>query len=419
MRALVAAAGVLLLVASGASAAAPSRARVSASLRAQVSVAGMRPHLLALERIADANGGTRSSGTPGYEASARYVRDQLARAGYRARLAPFPFTSYREELERGRQLTPVERDLRPEALEYSPSTPSGGVTATVVTAGDGCQPRDFAGVGGRIALVRRGTCFFVVKAQNAERAGAAAVIVYNNEPGPIDATLGAPNATRIPAVTVTDTIGRALASARDGTVRLEVRTSTRRTTSRNVVADRGGGGRVLVVGAHLDSVGSGPGINDNGTGVAALIELAKALRQRAPQLRVRFAFWGAEEFGLHGSRAYVRALTPAERSRIVAYLNFDMLGSRRFERAVYAGPLAATFTGYFRARGLSARTIDIEGRSDHAPFEQAGIRVGGLYAGGDACYHRACDRLASVNLRGLGELADAAAHAVAQLAPRR
>ena len=86
---------------------------------------------------------------------------------------------------------------------------------------------------------------------------------------------------------------------------------------------------------------------------------------------------------------------------------------------MYAGPLAAIFTGYFRARGLSARTIDIEGRSDHAPFEQAGIRVGGLYAGGDACYHRACDRLASVNLRGLGELADAAAHAVAQLAPRR
>ena len=417
MRTLVAAATALLLVASGASAAAPSRERVSSALRAQIDVTGMRAHLVALERIADRNSGTRSTGTPGYEASARYVRDQLARAGYRARLAPFPFTSYREEVERGRQLTPVDRELRPEALDYSPSTPSGGVSGAIVAAGDGCQAGDFSGVEGKIALVRRGTCFFFVKAQNAERAGAVAVIVYNNEPGPVDATLGSPSATRIPAVTITAALGQALASARDATVRLEIKTSTSRTTSRNVVADRAVTSRVLVVGAHLDSVGSGPGINDNGTGVAALIELAKALRRHAPQLDVRFAFWGAEEFGLHGSRAYVQQLAPAERARIVGYLNFDMLGSRRFVRGVYGGPFAATFTRYFRARGLTARTIDIEGRSDHAPFAQAGIRVGGLYAGGDDCYHRACDRLASVNLRGLGELADAAAHAVALLAP--
>jgi Zn-dependent M28 family amino/carboxypeptidase len=418
MRTLVAVATALVLGAPGASAATPSRERISTALRAQVDVAGMQVHLRALERIADANGGTRSTGTPGYDASARYVRDRLARAGYRARLAPFPFTSYREELERGRQLTPVQRDLRPEALDYSPSTPAGGLDGAVVAAGDGCQAGDFAAVGGKIALVRRGTCFFAVKAQNAERAGAVAVVVYNNEPGTVDATLGSPDATRIPAVTITAALGQALASARDATVRLEIRTTTRRTTSRNVVADRTGTGRVLVVGAHLDSVGSGAGINDNGTGVAALIELAKALRRHAPQLDVRFAFWGAEELGLHGSRAYVQQLGAVDRARIVGYLNFDMLGSRRFVRGVYAGPFAATFTRYFRDRGLAARTIDIEGRSDHAPFAQAGIPVGGLYAGGDDCYHRACDRLASVNLRGLGELADAAAHAVALHAPR-
>jgi Zn-dependent M28 family amino/carboxypeptidase len=419
MRTLVAAAVALLLAASGASAAAPSRARISAALRAEVNVPGMRAHLVALERIADRNGGTRGTGTPGYEASASYVREQLARVGYRARLVPFPFTSYREELERGRQLTPVERELRPEALDYSPSTPPGGLIGTVVAAGDGCQTADFTGVRGKIALVRRGTCFFSAKAQNAEGAGAAAVIVYNNEPGTVDATLGSPNATRIPAVTITAALGEALASARDATVRIEVRTRTRRTTSRNVVAERTGSGRVLVVGAHLDSVGSGPGINDNATGVAALVELAKALGRHAPQLRVRLTFWGAEELGLHGSRAYVRQLPPAERARIVGYLNFDMLGSRRFVRGVYAGPFARTFRRYFGARGLAARTIDVEGRSDHAPFARAGIPVGGLYAGGDDCYHRPCDRVASVNLRGLGELADAAAHAVAALAPRR
>ena len=108
----------------------------------------------------------------------------------------------------------------------------------------------------------------------------------------------------------------------------------------------------------------------------------------------------------------------ANRAGVVGYLNFDMLGARRYVRGIYRGPFQQTFQRYFVARGLSSETIDISGRSDHAPFAEAGIRVGGLFSGGDPCYHRPCDRVANVNQRGLDELADAAALGIAILAPR-
>ena len=339
------------------------------------------------------------------------MRTTLERAGLRVRLQPFPYARYVEELERGRQLAPVARDLVVEAFEYSPG---GKVTGTVVAAGDGCQASDFDGVRGKIALIRRGECFFAVKAQNAERAGAIAAIVFDNEPGPLDGTLVEPG-LRIPVVAVTQAVGRSLAGA---TVELELRTRIVRTTVQNVIADAPGARRnaTLVVGGHLDSVTAGPGIDDNGSGVAALLELAEALQRLEPRHQVRFGFWGAEESGLHGSRAYVKVA--ANRRGVVGYLNFDMLGAQRYTRGVYRGPFAQVFERYFAARGLAAETIDISGRSDHAPFEAAGIKVGGLFSGGDPCYHRSCDRVPNVNERALDELADAAAHGVAMLEPR-
>jgi aminopeptidase S len=133
-----------------------------------------------------------------------------------------------------------------------------------------------------------------------------------------------------------------------------------------------------------------------------------------PRLAVRFAFWGAEELGLIGSRAYADTRPVGD---LVGYLNFDMLGSRERLRGVYEGPYAQRWLRYFRQRGLPAETIDIAGRSDHAPFQERGVRTGGLFAGGDACYHAACDRVASVDRRLFEELTRAAAFGVAAFAP--
>jgi aminopeptidase S len=206
-----------------------------------------------------------------------------------------------------------------------------------------------------------------------------------------------------------------LAGAADAVVELELIARSVRSTSQNVLADlRPGARRVLVVGAHLDSVRAGPGINDNATGVTALLEIARVVRGRFPDLAVRFAFWGAEEAGLFGSRAYVSA---ARRSQVAGYLNFDILGSRSGDYAIYEGPFAARWLGYFERRGVDAKLIDIAGRSDHAPFAQAGVPVGGLYAGDYACYHRACDRVSAIDFAVLETLARAAAWGIASFAP--
>jgi Zn-dependent M28 family amino/carboxypeptidase len=394
----------------------PNRDRYVSELPRSVSTARLRQHLAALQRVADANGGTRVAGGPGYAASVRYVRDQLAAAGYRPTVSTFPFTSYRERREVARQLTPVERTIRVEAIDYSPSTPTGGLRGRVAPADNGCEPGDFPGTRGRIAIASRGVCFIYQKAQHAAAAGATALLVFNPEPGPIDATLGDPNASSIPVAAIEAPIARSLLGADDATVSLEIATEKRRTTSQNVIAGTRARGRVLLVGAHLDSVLAGAGINDNGTGVATVLEIARIVRAHAPGLAVRFAFWSGEEFGLIGSRAYAGGVDPAQ---LVGYLNFDMLGTRGGSAGVYQGPFAQRLLRYFERRRQRAEIVDLTGRSDHFPFEQIGVRTGGLFAGVNGCYHARCDRLGAVDLTLLKRLASAAAFGVASIAPVR
>ena len=219
-------------------------------------------------------------------------------------------------------------------------------------------------------------------------------------------------------------------------------------TSVNLIVERAGAANdVIMVGAHLDSVEAGPGINDNGSGVATLLVIAERLAELPdPDSTLRFAFWGAEEGGPFGSAAYVDALSPTELARIVAYLNFDMLGSTNRIRFVYAEDGAAEgseamttlFTAYFEDEGLNWAPIDLAGHSDHGAFTTAGIPTGGLFSGGrepkteaqaaafggtagapaDPCSDVACDTIDNVDDAILGEMANGVAHALATLAGR-
>ncbi|MFC4502404.1 MULTISPECIES: M20/M25/M40 family metallo-hydrolase [Streptomyces] len=174
-------------------------------------------------------------------------------------------------------------------------------------------------------------------------------------------------------------------------------------TGYNLVADWPGGDpeHIVFAGAHLDSVETGPGINDNGSGSAALLATALQVSKAGlkPDRHLRFAWWGAEEAGLVGSSAYVRDLPAAERDRIDVYLNVDMAGTKggRPWLIVQDDPAAAqAFKEYFAARNL--RTFEIgTGGSDHESFANAGIPVGGFATGLDDCYHEACDRLENVD----------------------
>ena len=172
---------------------------------------------------------------------------------------------------------------------------------------------------------------------------------------------------------------------------LEITTEKRRTTSQNVIAGTQAQGRVLLVGAHLDSVLAGPGINDNGTGVAALLEIARVTRGRAPE--ARSAVRVLERRGVRPDR--VARLRERHRGRAAHGLpQLRHARDRGGSVGVYKGPFAQRLLGYFKQRGLHAEIVDLTGRSDHFPFEQIGVPTGGLFAGVDNCYHTRCDRLA-------------------------
>jgi Zn-dependent M28 family amino/carboxypeptidase len=438
----------------------PAAASTDALARA-VTPAHLRAHLVALAAIARRNNGTRDTGSPGYEQSVAYVARQLRAAGYRPRLRSFSFNLFRETRPpRFERLAPGARQYRLRrdfvTLRYSGS---GSVTAQVVpvdldSPSSGCESSDFGGFPqGAVALLRRGKCFMFEKARNARAGGAAAVLIANEGvPGrtaPIAATLVRPG-IGVPVLGISSALGSELArSAQAGTVRVRIAVSavTRPARAANVIADLPGRrSGVVLLGAHLDSVAYGPGINDNGTGSVLVLEIARQARRLGvrPAHGLRFAFWGAEELGLIGSSSYVESLSPPERGRILAALNFDMVGSPNFARFVYDGDreppgsvrIEDAFRAYFAAHRLPVEEISLAGSSDHAAFSLAGLPVGGLFTGADerkaqdeaqrfggtagrpydSCYHQGCDTLANVNLQVLGQMADAAAMVALRLA---
>ena len=452
---------------------------------AELDVERVLGHLRALQAVADRSDGTRASGTAGYDRSVDYVVSRLERWGYGVERQPFEFPFFLE------QSPPLVEQLSPVEVVYPPNDPAGVFGLTHSASGDvsgvvqgvdlllppavepnastsGCEPEDFAAfVPGNIALVQRGTCGFVDKASLAEAAGAIGVIVFNEgQPGRTEAiggTLGAPTVA-IPVVGLSFELGAELAAQLDPVVHIALDNLSETRITENVIADTACGDveQTIVVGAHLDSVAEGPGINDNGSGVATVLEIARQLAapgcdRCALASRVRFAFWGAEELGVLGSEHYVASAAPEELARIALNLNFDMLGSPNFVRFVYdgdgsetelAGPpgseqIEAVFADYFAARALPIAATALDGRSDYAPFLDLGIPVGGLFSGAeevktdeqaalfggtagvplDPCYHEACDTIgddtsSNISQQALADLGGAALHAVLTLASR-
>ncbi|WP_299960569.1 M20/M25/M40 family metallo-hydrolase [uncultured Modestobacter sp.] len=359
-------------------------------------------HLEEFQEIADENGGNRASGTPGYDASGDYVQEELEDAGYEVQRQYFDFTSSTTVTE---TLTVGGAPVEVQALEFSPSGSVSGPLFTIA-AGDatpGCEATDFtAATAGTVALVPRGACTFAQKQQNAATAGAVGVLVVNNVPDePVNGTLGQ-GATGIPVGGVTQAVGATLLGQLGRTAVLDIVVDVVETTTFNVIAQTpwGDPDNVIMLGAHLDSVPEGPGINDNGTGSAAILETAVELLDEDPARNaVRFAWWGAEESGLVGSTEYVASLTEAEAGQITGYLNFDMVGSPNYvigvydaDQSTYEAPVAVpegsetleqVFTDRFDQTGQPWVDTEFSGRSDYQAFIEAGIPASGLFTGAD------------------------------------
>ncbi|WP_158888564.1 M28 family metallopeptidase [Amycolatopsis anabasis] len=458
--ALAAAAGLVIAGAPGAaaqpSAAQPADPALAKQLAQKVTANGINRHLVALQRIADTNGGTRAAATQGHAKSAEYVAGKLEAAGYAVTRQEFPFT-YSETL--AEKLTAGGANVPIVLMVYSPSTPVGGITAplAVVPVDEtlGCEAADYGDVKGKIALIKRGACSFAQKQQAAAEAGAIGAVIYNNAEGALNGTLGDPANAKIPTGGITQADGEALAKQNGAPVTLELRSLTEQRKTYNVLAETKTGRKdnVVMAGAHLDSVPEGPGINDNGSGSAALLETALQLGS-TPKVNnaVRFGFWGAEEFGLVGSTYYVNSLPFEQQLDIALYLNFDMVGSPNAGYFAYdgddsdqvgAGPgpygsaqIEKLLVDYLGTKGVPVEGTDFTGRSDYGQFIAVGIPAGGLATGAegiktaaqaakwggqagiayDPCYHQACDNLGNVDRVALDRNADGIAWGVATYA---
>ncbi|SFN86841.1 PA domain-containing protein [Geodermatophilus obscurus] len=422
-----------------------------------VTLEGVMDHQRMFQKIADDSGdpvypGTRAAGTTGYDASVEYVAGLLRDAGYEVTLDPVEVTF---------NFPAVLRQLTPVAAEYETGLFSGSGSGTVEgnvipvdinITGDrastsGCEESDFAGLDFSgdydIALVQRGTCNFGDKAFFAEQAGAEAVIIFNQGNTPdrtelfvADAssrTDGTPVEHNIPVVGASFDQGVAL-SAPGSTAFVDGRIAKREDF--NVIAELPGKNpdNVVMAGAHLDSVIEGPGINDNGSGSAAILETALLMANSKPENTIRFGWWAAEEQGLVGSADYVAGLSEAERERIALYMNYDMVASPNYVQMVYDSdqttweapvviPGGSTaiedlYESYYTKVGVPYDDAEYSGRSDYEAFILAGIPSGGLFTGAevikteeqeaiwggtageqfDPCYHEECDTIDNLAL---------------------
>ncbi|HYM69474.1 MAG TPA: M28 family metallopeptidase [bacterium] len=367
--------GIAAMVVAALLAAVPSGAEIQTAVLARVSGARAYQHVLALAQKI----GPHVAGTPEDRTSGEYIAGQLTRDGYAVEWQPFPLSYFAVRAVSLAVPSLPGLALNPHVLQHSGSTPAGGVTAEVFAAALG-RPEDFAGgaAAGKIALIERGGATFHAKAEAAAAAGAVAAVIYNAQPGEFIGTLG--DSVKIAVVGLSGTEGQQLlAAARSGrvTMRLNVQAADEQRTTWNIIATKPGtrdSHRVLVVGAHRDTVEGAPGANDNTSGVAVVLELAEVLKSVPLGDTVRFVFFGAEEEGLYGSAYYVDHHGP---DPIIGFVNLDMEGvGQRLMLSTYHGgdTLVRTAARLAGELGIAA-TASHDSGSDHLNFERIGVPV--------------------------------------------
>ncbi|KAH8594309.1 hypothetical protein B0O99DRAFT_625565 [Bisporella sp. PMI_857] len=414
-------------------------------LAADIEAKELLGNLWNFNKIANDNGGNRAFGLPGYKASSDYVWERAA-----IRFAPEFDTwtqHFNHTFEQTRQIKltgPDGEAVTVLSFLYNSATPvPDGFTAPLIdtpvddTRGSACFEDQWSGIDatGKIALIKRGTCNISEKLRLAKNHGALAVIIWHQNPGtPNLATLGAGNIGLLaPAGLVSLDVGTAwktrLAAGEELVVTLLVDSIFEQRESWNVFAEtkEGDPNNVIVLGAHLDSVQAGPGVNDDGSGSTALLEILTAIRRYTGiKNKVRFAWWGAEESGLVGSLYYTSQLSEAEADKIRFYFNYDMIGSPFPVYAVYQGTNPGDAYGaqplldYLIAAGKPAYFGGFGTGSDYVGFLRLGIPSSGLFTGAgaptDPCYHLACDTTSNIHVEALTLNAKAAAYVAAQLA---
>ena len=375
-------------------------------LAGKVTADGMYTHLRKLQEIADANRGNRAEGTPGYDASVEYVVKVFKDKGFDVQTPEFDRL---DRTEGGNPtLTVSGRGYHVDQASLLVTTPPGGLNAITLRPqkAPGCTGADYGtmSVKGAVAVVDDTGCSVGAKQNTAVAKGAVGLLVVS-APG----TRGSPAGLFTPGyyqqltvpVGVIGNDADAALRRTNAPVRLVLDSKPVMVKTRNVVAQTKAGDtkNVVLAGAHLDSTPRSPGINDNGSGVAALLEAASALGAQ-PEIAnaVRFVLWGSEE---EGSTKYVGGLARDQLDDIALYLGCDALASPNAGYFTYDGdqsgqpnpdiPLQTvpagsagverTLAGYLNLGGVRPADMPLSRTADYAPFLAAGVPIGGLTTG--------------------------------------
>jgi Zn-dependent M28 family amino/carboxypeptidase len=381
-----------------------------------------------LQKIAEANNGNRAFGLPGYAASVDYIVSQTKNASnFRTWVQDFPALYNKVE---SIAFSVSNTSYHVIGLSYSPSTTPEGLTLPLVLGAsgpEGCTKAAYDGldVEGKIVLIQRGTCpdgtTLAGRVKPAAAAGAAAVIIYSDVASKVTGgTLSNPDPEAyVPSGYINKADGEPLVAKLQAGETVEAyfqQTQTVETKiTQNVISETidGDPNNVVMLGAHLDSVQAGPGINDDGSGSTLILEIKRALEKFRTKNKVRFAWWGAEENGLLGSKYYTQNLNASEANKILTYLNFDMVSRGYFgvfdgDGSTYnltgapgSAAIEKLFVEDMTKKGINVTAARFTGGSDYQSFMNIGKPVGGLHTGTgveqDPCYHQECDTIDNPN----------------------
>ncbi len=347
----------------------------------------------------------RVSGTPAEARAATYIAEQFRSSGYTVEVMQFEFDGDRF---RAGEVTVDGKTI--EALTLAGS-PGGAVSAPAVFVGladeEGIAGRDLTG---KMAVAERGVLNFGVKYENVRAAGAVGLVVVNNRPGSFSGNLA--TGARIPVVGVSQEDGAAvLEAAKAGReIGLKAPPTVGLTKALNVIARPGTGSEcVVLVGGHFDTVPSAPGANDNASGTANVIELARALAVDGLDEGLCFATFGAEESGLYGSKALVERLR-SEGALPRYMVNLDVTGIGARVEVIGDGPLAQTALALAASAGIPAVPSQLppNSGSDHQSFLDAGIATVFFTSGDFSTIHSPADVVADIDMEMLDHIGDTA-----------
>ncbi|PHH66166.1 hypothetical protein CDD81_229 [Ophiocordyceps australis] len=391
--------------------------------------------------------GTRASGTLGYRAAFAYVKKRVtgspaAKAWLQWKVQPFKHVF---DVTRDVWLTnPRGDNVTVQSLKYNTATNYYGTMGTLVdtrtnsTHGSACLEEQWEGIvaTGKIAVIMRGGCPIAQKVKLALKKGAIAVIIYhhvedkNGVPG---GSMGIQNAGRLlPTVLIDHHTGMDLrfrmSKEMQCNVHMRVDCVTEMRKGSNLLVDTkvGSPRSIILVGAHLDTLPLSPGMNDNGSGVAAVIEMARAMREYFGfENQIRFAFWGGHFNGMAGSEYYASQLTEEELDMHKFYLDLDMLGATNPTWTVYSDTLdhkagSRHMYKFLEINGAKPVYRRFRNSSDYVTFLRRGIPSAGLFTGAGPpiypCHGLPCDNKRNLNSYTLHEATQAAMYMVSKLA---